>query len=80
MAAILLGCARGDASAAQALRSWESGRVAQQLTRTFDDAAQAQAAFNRLIADLASEFGAFSGGDEATAQDWLFARMRLTAR
>ena len=38
MAAILSGCARGDAAAAQALRSWEKGRVAQQLSRTFDDA------------------------------------------
>ncbi len=80
LAAILAGCARGDAAAAQALRGWENGRVAQQLTRTFGDAGQAQAAVDRLLVDLSSDLGTFAGGDEAAAQDWLYARMRLTAR
>jgi hypothetical protein len=50
------------------------------LARTLGDPLQAQAALDRLLADLASEAGAFAGGNEAAAQDWLFARMRLIAR
>jgi hypothetical protein len=80
LAAILQGCARSDAAAAQALRGWENGRVVQILARTLGDPAQAQAALDRLLADLASESGSFAGRGEAAAQDWLFARLRLAAR
>ena len=80
MATILLGCAHGDTAAAHALRGWDDGRVPRMLARSLGEPSQAQAAFERLLADLASESGAFSGGSETAAQDWLFARMRLAMR
>lgn len=80
LAALLLGCARGDAGDAMALRRWEDGRLRQLLARMLDDADRADAALDLLVKDLSGGAGAFRGNSEAAAQDWLFARMRLAAR
>ena len=57
-----------------------TGGSRQSLARTLGERRACPGRFDRLLDDLASGSGAFAGGTEAAAQDWLFARVRLAAR
>ena len=80
LAALLTRCAEGEPQAVAELRHWDGDRLHRTLTRMLEDPERVRVALDRLLADLAGGSGAFLGGGEAAAQDWLFARLRRAVR
>ena len=80
LAALLVGCARGEPDAGPALLRWDGGRLRHLVARMLDDPDRVDAVLERLLADLTGGAGAFRGDSDTAAQDWLFARMRHAVR
>ena len=76
---ILARCAAGEPSAAGELRRWQGNRLLTTLERILGDPRVASQVMDNLLADVLSHAGAHRATG-ATAEDWLFARLRFQVR
>jgi hypothetical protein len=77
--AALARLARGEAGGAEAVLGWHGGRIEATLLRMLGDPALVELAVDRLLADVPHYPSAVEAAD-VTAEDWLFARLRLHVR
>ena len=76
---ILARRAAGEPSAAGELRRWQGNRLLTTLERILGDPRVASRVMDTLLADILSHAGAHRATG-ATAEDWLFARLRFQVR
>lgn len=79
LAAILRRCAMGDPEGVAALRAWQGGRLAAVLARLLGDPTLAARHLEGVLAALADSAAEFDA-TRASAEDWVFAQLRLQAR